>query len=137
MNILVSGANGYLGHTLIDVLKEIRDGIFCLGDGLKVDEIYACDEQTPLSEIEDACANADFVFNVSRYSNPDVLIENLARHKNTCPVMLGCESENNMLFHEYGRANGVNVLECNPGADMELLSVDAIVYDMISAMQSA
>ena len=41
------------------------------------------------------------------------------------------------LFHEYAKNNDVTILEGSPNYDMELLSIEAQVYDMIGALQCA
>ena len=102
MNILVTGAKGFVGRNLVAALESIRDGKDRTHAGLVVNEIYSYDIDSKLSELDEYCAHADFVFNLAGVNRPKdnsefmagncdfagALLETLKRHKNKCPVML-------------------------------------------------
>lgn len=102
MNILVTGAAGFVGRNLVENLKTIRDGKNKTRPALAIDEIYEYDLSNTEEELEDWCKNADFVFNLAGVNRPKDssefkegnygfagrLLEMLKKHGNTCPVML-------------------------------------------------
>lgn len=102
MNILVTGAKGFVGRNLCENLKNIRDQKNRTRPNIKIDEIYEYDIDGTAEELDRYCAAADFVFNlagVNRPKNPaefregnfgfaSTLLDTLKKHRNTCPVML-------------------------------------------------
>ena len=102
MDILITGAAGFVGKNLTAALECIRDGKDRTHPGLEIGRIYCYDIDSPASLLEEACRKADFVFNlagVNRPKNPEEfmqgnfgfasqLLENLKKYNNTCPVML-------------------------------------------------
>jgi len=102
MDILITGAAGFVGKNLTAALECICDGKDRTHPGLEIGRIYCYDIDSPASLLEEACRKADFVFNlagVNRPKNPEEfmqgnfgfasqLLENLKKYNNTCPVML-------------------------------------------------
>ena len=102
MNILLTGAKGYVGKNLAEALKNIRDGKDRTRPDLKIEEIYLYDIDSTEDELETACKNASFVFNLAGVNRPQnnaefmqgnfgfasTLLDTLKKHGNTCPVML-------------------------------------------------
>lgn len=102
MNILVTGAKGFVGRNLVENLKNIRDGKNRTRPQIYVDEVFEYDLDSTAEELDAFCSSADFVFNlagVNRPENPEEfhegnfgfaseLLDCLKRHGNTCPVML-------------------------------------------------
>ena len=101
MNVLVTGAKGFVGRNLVENLKNIRDGKNRTRPELKIDEIFEYDIDSTFEELDEYCAKADFVFNlagVNRPKNPaefagnygfaGELLDCLKKHGNKCPVML-------------------------------------------------
>ena len=102
MNILVTGANGFVGKNLVQSLYNIRDGKDRTRPGLKIEEVYLCGRATTQTELEEFCAKADFVFNLAGVNRPkdstefmqgncgfaSTLLDTLKKQGNTCPVML-------------------------------------------------
>lgn len=102
MNILVTGAKGFVGRNLVENLKNIRDGKNWTRPGIAIDDIYEYDISSTPEDLDSFCSNADFVFNlagVNRSKDPaefkagnfgfaSQLLDRLKAHKNKCPVML-------------------------------------------------
>ena len=60
MNILITGANGFVGRNLVENLKAIRDGKNRTRPGISIGALYEYDLDTPRAVLEEGCANADF-----------------------------------------------------------------------------
>ncbi len=74
MNILVTGAKGFVGKNLTANLCNLRDGKNRTRPNLVIDEIYEYDLSSTPEELDAYCAKADFVFNlagVNRPQNPE------------------------------------------------------------------
>ena len=122
MNILITGAEGFLGKNLTEALKNIRDGKDKTHPELLIDNIYCYDVNQTKSELDTYCEKADFVFNiagVNRPQNPDEfikgnfgfageLLETLKKHNNKCPVMLASSIQATLIGRyaegEYGKS---------------------------------
>ena len=122
MNILITGAAGFVGKNLTERLKAIRDGKDRTRPELTVDRLYLYDLQSTQTLLEEGCREADFVFNlagVNRPENPEdfhkgnfgfasTLLDTLKRYGNTCPVMLSSSIQATLLGRfangEYGRS---------------------------------
>ena len=102
MNILVTGAKGFVGRNLVENLKTLQDGRNRTRPNLEIGEIYEYDLDSTPEELDAYCAKADFVFNLAGVNRPkdpaefragnfgfaSTLLETLKRHHNACPVML-------------------------------------------------
>lgn len=102
MNILITGARGFVGKNLCASLKNIQDNKDCMHPNLQVDEIFEYDIDTDPALLDAYCAQADFVFNLAGVNRPkdndefmkgnfgfaSTLLDTLKKHGNTCPVML-------------------------------------------------
>lgn len=121
MNILVTGSAGFFGKNLVENLKNIRDGKNKTHPDLTIGTIYEYDCSNTLEELDEACAHADFVFNlagVNRPQNPEefrtgnlgfasTLLETLKRHENKAPVMLSSSIQATLIGRydgDYGRS---------------------------------
>ena len=122
MNILVTGAKGFVGRNLVAALESIRDGKDRTHAGLEVGEIYAYDIDSTPEQLDEYCAKADFVFNLAGVNRPkdnsefmagnfgfaSTLLETLKRHNNKCPVMLSSSIQATLAGRfgnsEYGRS---------------------------------
>ena len=122
MNILVTGANGFVGKNLVENLKNIRDGKNRTRPTLTINEIYCYDIDSSLEQLDAYCRDADFVFNmagVNRPQNPEefmqgnfgfasTLLDTLKAHNNTCPVMLSSSIQATLVGRyadgEYGKS---------------------------------
>ena len=102
MNILVTGAKGFVGKNLVENLKNLRDGKNRTRPAIKVDEIYEYDLDSTEEQLDEYCSKVDFVFNLAGVNRPkdpeefkkgnfgfaSKLLNTLKSHQNTCPVML-------------------------------------------------
>ena len=102
MNILITGAKGFVGKNLAETLKNIKDSKDKTHLEIEIGELYLYDIDSDPAELDEYCANADFVFNLAGINRPkgqsefmtgnfcfaSTLLDTLKKHKNTCPVML-------------------------------------------------
>ena len=117
MNILVTGAKGFVGKNLVENLKNIRDG----KDKTKnfiVNEIYEYDIDSTIEELDIFCSKADFVFNLAGVNRPkdnsefmagnfgfaSTLLETLKKYNNKAPVMIS-SSIQATLIGRYGESD--------------------------------
>lgn len=117
MNILVTGAKGFVGRNLIENLKNIRDGKNRTRL-LEINEIYEYDIDSNPVLLDEFCGNADFVFNLAGVNRPQKqsefmdgnfgfaskLLNALKKCNNTCPVMLS-SSIQATLIGRYGESD--------------------------------
>ena len=118
MNILVTGAKGFVGRNLCENLKNIRDGKNRTRPALSITDIFEYDLDTAPALLDEYCAKADFVFNLAGVNRPKVesefmagnfgfastLLDTLKAHGNTCPVMLS-SSIQATLIGRYGQSD--------------------------------
>ena len=121
MNILITGALGFVGKNLTEALKAIKDGKDKTHPSITVDELYLYDIDSPRELLDEACEKADFVFNlagVNRPQNPEefmegnfgfgsTLLETLKKYNNTCPVLLSSSIQATCIGRydsDYGRS---------------------------------
>ena len=117
MNILVTGARGFIGKNLIATLHNIADGKD-RSFGLDPDiAIFEYDIDTDPMLLDGYCKNADFVFHlagVNRPQNPEefmegnfgftsTLLETLKKYENNCPIMIS-SSIQAALSNPYGES---------------------------------
>lgn len=117
MNILVTGARGFIGKNLIATLHNIADGkdrSFGLNSDIT---IFEYDIDTDPMLLDGYCKNADFVFHlagVNRPQNPEefmegnfgftsTLLELLKKYENNCPIMIS-SSIQAALSNPYGES---------------------------------
>ena len=122
MNILITGAAGFVGKNLTAALQNIRDGKDRTHPQLQIGELYLYDIDSPASLLEEACSKADFVFNLAGVNRPknqeefmqgnfgfaSTLLETLKKYNNTCPVMLSSSIQATLVGRyaggEYGKS---------------------------------
>ena len=121
MNILITGAKGFVGKNLTAALRNIKDNKDRTHPNLKIDELYLYDIDSSDEELDEACKNADFVFNiagVNRPQNPEEfmqgnfgfaskLLDTLKKYNNTCPVVLSSSIQATLIGRydsDYGRS---------------------------------
>ena len=121
MKILITGAKGFVGRNLAENLKNIKDGKNRTRPNLVIDHLYLYDIDSSFEELEEACKNADFVFNLAGVNRPqntdefmqgnfgfgEKLLATLKKHNNTCPVMLSSSIQATLIGRydsDYGRS---------------------------------
>ena len=122
MNILITGAAGFVGKNLTAALECIRDGRDRTHPGLTIGELYLYDIDSSEALLEEACEKADFVFNLAGVNRPQnqeefmagnfgfasTLLDTLKKHHNSCPVMLSSSIQATLVGRyangEYGKS---------------------------------
>jgi len=122
MDILITGAAGFVGKNLTAALECIRDGKDRTHPGLEIGRIYCYDIDSTESLLEEACRKADFVFNLAGVNRPQSqeefmqgnfgfasrLLETLKKYNNICPVMLSSSIQATLVGRyangEYGKS---------------------------------
>lgn len=70
MNILVTGAKGFVGKNLVENLKNIRDNKNRTRPNIKIDNIFEYDIDSGEDELNDYCKKCDFVFDFAGVNRP-------------------------------------------------------------------
>lgn len=137
MNILITGAKGFIGRSLVAELNNIKEGK-AKGYGLSPElTVFEYDMDTDPSLLDGFCRDADFVFHLAGVNRPkeqgefmegnfgftSTLLDALKRHGNNCPVMLASSIQAELdnpygvskkagedLLFSYGREVGAEVL---------------------------
>ena len=122
MRILVTGAKGFVGKNLCWALKNIKDGKDRRFPELAIEDVFEYDLGNTPEDLDQWCAEADFVFNLAGVNRPQnqeefmqgnfgfasTLLDTLKKHKNTCPVMLSSSQQASLTGRfgnsEYGRS---------------------------------
>lgn len=122
MNILVTGAAGFVGRNFVENLKNIRDGKNRTRPGIIIEKIYEYDRSNTLEELDAFCSDCDFVFNLAGVNRPQdpkefregnfgfasTLLDTLKKHNNKNPVMLSSSIQATLAGRfgnsEYGRS---------------------------------
>ena len=122
MNILITGAAGFVGKNLTAALQNIRDGKDRTHPELQIGEIFLYDIDSPAEFLDEACRKTDFVFNLAGVNRPknqeefmqgnfgfaSTLLETLKKYNNTCPVMLSSSIQATLVGRyaggEYGKS---------------------------------
>ena len=137
MNILITGAHGFVGKNLVEALKNVRDGKDKTRNVTAELNIFEYDIDTDKGLLDKYCAEADFVFNLAGVNRPkeesefmagnfgfaSELLELLKKHNNKCPVMISSSTQAALdnpygkskkagedLFYDYAKDTGAKVL---------------------------
>ncbi len=127
MNILITGAKGFVGRNLCAALNEIKAGHDRRADHVICPNpanitVFEYDIDSPMGKLDAYCAQADFVFHLAGVNRPEdpadfmkcnvgfsaTLLDTLKKHGNTSPVMLASSVQAAMLGRfagsEYGKS---------------------------------
>ena len=122
MKVLVTGSKGFVGKNLCAQLNNIKTGkVKCYGD-LVIDEVFGYDLDSTPDQLDLWCKECDFVFNLAGVNRPQdpkefmegnfgfttVLLNNLKKYKNNCPVMISSSIQATLAGRfgtsEYGKS---------------------------------
>lgn len=121
MNILVTGAKGFVGKNLCTSLKNIKEGKDKTRPDISIGEIYEYDVDTDPVLLDEYCEKTDFTFHLAGVNRPQkaeefmqgnsgftsTLINALKSHNNTCPVMISSSIQATCIGrydNDYGRS---------------------------------
>lgn len=137
MNILVTGAKGFVGKNLVETLKNIRDGKDKSRGAFDEINIFEYDLDTGEELLEKYCAECDFVFHIAGVHRPkeekefmegnfgftSELLEKLKKNNNKAPILITSSIQAVLdnpygvskkagedLILKYGEDNGVKTL---------------------------
>lgn len=142
MKILVTGAKGFVGKNLCSQLKNIMEEKARWYGDMQIDAVYEYDIDSTAEQLDEWCRECDFVFNLAGVNRPQdpkefmegnfgfatVLLNNLKKYKNNCPVMISSSIQATLagrfgtseygkskkageeLMFEYGKETGAKVL---------------------------
>ncbi len=102
MNVLITGANGFVGKNLTQRLSTIKDRRDRTRPVLQIEEILLCTRDTSAETLADYCKKANFVVHLAGVNRPQdpgefaagntdftrTLLEILRKSGNRCPVLL-------------------------------------------------
>lgn len=118
MNILVTGAQGFVGKNLVANLGNIAQDKNRTRPNLHIEEIFEYDLGTDPALLGEYCARADFVYHLAGVNRPQnneefmegnfgfssTLLETLKKTGNKCPVLLS-SSIQATLIGRYGKSD--------------------------------
>lgn len=137
MNVLITGAKGFVGKNLVEALKNIRDGKDKTYELTTDLEIFEYDLGVNEEKLDYFCEKADFVYNLAGVNRPEneedfikgnfgfasTLLNTLEKYNNKCPVMISSSIQATLdnpygkskkagedLFFEYSKRTGAKVL---------------------------
>lgn len=117
MNVLVTGAKGFIGRNLVSMLYNIKDGkdkAFLQDPNIA---IYEYDTDTEQLLLEKYCREADFIFHLAGVNRPKeqsefmegnlgftrAIIDILKKYNNTCPIVISSSIQADMI-NQYGQS---------------------------------
>jgi len=122
MNILITGAKGFVGKNLTANLYNIKENKNRTRPNIQIENIYEYDIDTEPELLDKYCADADFVFHLAGVNRPEnptefmegnfgfssVLLETLKKHDNKATVMLSSSIQASLTGRyagsEYGKS---------------------------------
>ena len=117
MNILITGAKGFVGKNLTVVLENMKSGNDKTHPEICVDELDCYDVDTDPALLYEYCMKADFVLHLAGVNRPEnteefmkgnfgftsTLLNTLKKHNNTCPIMISSSTQAT-LDNPYGQS---------------------------------
>lgn len=126
MNILVTGAHGFVGKNLVASLRNIRDNKDRTHPELDIRKIYEYDTDSSPEQLAAYARSADFVFHLAGINRPktaeeylpgntgslEALLTALLKAGNRCPVMLASSAQASLIGRYAGSEYGKAKLAC-------------------------
>lgn len=126
MNILVTGARGFVGKNLVAALRNIRDNKDRTHPELDIRKIYEYDTDSSPEQLAAYARSADFVFHLAGINRPktaeeylpgntgslEALLTALLKAGNRCPVMLASSAQASLIGRYAGSEYGKAKLAC-------------------------
>ena len=117
MNILVTGAKGFVGKNLVATLNNIKSGKDKSFGNILIEEIFEFDIDSSVEKLEEFCKKANFVFHLAGVNRPEnqeefmkgnfglteKLLTFLKNQNNCCPIMIS-SSIQAALDNPYGKS---------------------------------
>lgn len=121
MNILVTGAKGFVGRNLVESLKNIKESKDKTRN-ISINKIYEYDIDTNPSLLDEYCKDCSIVYNLAGVNRPkaekefmegnfgfaSTLLDTLKKYNNNCPIMLSSSIQATLLGRyansEYGKS---------------------------------
>lgn len=124
MNILITGAAGFVGKNLVTSLQNIKDEKNRTRPAIHIDNLFTYDVDTDVSLLETYCQQVDFVFNLAGVNRPkeqaefmagnfgfaSTLLNTLKKYGNKAPVMLASSIQATLQGRYAGSAYGTSKL---------------------------
>ena len=122
MNILITGARGFLGRNLCENLRTLADGRNKTRPALSIGRIFEYDRENTPEELDRFCADCDFVIHAAGVNRPrdpaefmagnfgftDPLLGMLQQHHNPAPIVITSSVQATLSGRfgnsEYGRS---------------------------------
>ena len=120
MNVLITGANGFVGKNLTQRLYTLRDHRDRTRPTLQIEEIFLCTRETAPGVFTEYCRKADFVVHLAGVNRPQdpgefaagntdftrTLLEMLRKSGNRCPVLLSSSIQASLTGRYAGNPYG-------------------------------
>jgi len=122
MNILITGAKGFVGRNFTEALKNIKSGKDKTRPRIKIDETYLYDIDNTENELVEFCKKADIVYHFAGVNRPkeqsefmegnfgfsSKLLDLLKSSQNKCPIVLSSSIQATLIGRygegEYGKS---------------------------------
>lgn len=121
MNILVTGARGFVGKNLVATLLSIKSSKSHIGRNIKIDDLFLYDINSPSELLDERCQKADFIFHLAgvnrskhceeywsgNFEFTAKLLNTLKKYGNTSPVLFSSSVQATLLGrynNEYGKS---------------------------------